>query len=164
MTLVTSGQISMGDINEELGRSRTAQISLDTAENGGYGAINPNGTGNIPSATNPAQMSEWYGYDHNAAPAVTYTLVYTGVSVDDMCAGIMVDIYTGSDEVYYYTGVGGGAPYTELYNAGFEFFIYQYYDYEYDAFVWEGFQTDSSSTVFFSTGNYVSPCGALIPY
>jgi hypothetical protein len=32
MTLVSSGPISMGDINVELGRARAAQISLDIAE------------------------------------------------------------------------------------------------------------------------------------
>jgi hypothetical protein len=32
MALQSSGQISMGDINVELGRTRTAIISLDTAE------------------------------------------------------------------------------------------------------------------------------------
>jgi hypothetical protein len=40
MALQSSGQISMGDINVELGRTRTAIISLDTAENGGYVTIN----------------------------------------------------------------------------------------------------------------------------
>jgi hypothetical protein len=40
MALQSSGQISMGDINVELGRTRTANISLDTAENGGYVTIN----------------------------------------------------------------------------------------------------------------------------
>jgi hypothetical protein len=54
MALQSSGQISMGDINVELGRTRTAIISLDT-ENGGYVTINARST-NKPSATNPATM------------------------------------------------------------------------------------------------------------
>lgn len=66
MTLQSSGAISMSQINTELGRSATAQISLDTAENGGYAAINTAST-NRPSSGNPASMSEWYGYNHNAA-------------------------------------------------------------------------------------------------
>jgi hypothetical protein len=61
MALQSSGQISMGDINVELGRTRTAIISLDTAENGGYVTINAN----KPSATNPATISEWYSYNHS---------------------------------------------------------------------------------------------------
>jgi hypothetical protein len=69
MTLVSSGTIRMSDINVELGRSSTANISLDTAENGGYGAINTNSTSR-PSSNNPAAMSEWYGYNHNATSGV----------------------------------------------------------------------------------------------
>ena len=56
----------MSQINTELGRSSTATISLDTAENGGYATINT-GSSSRPSSTNPASMSEWYGYDHNAS-------------------------------------------------------------------------------------------------
>jgi predicted sugar kinase len=49
MALQSSGQISMDDINVELGRTRTASISLDTAENGGYVTINARST-NKPSS------------------------------------------------------------------------------------------------------------------
>ena len=61
--------MSMGDINVELGRSRTAEISLDTAENGGYGAINQ-ASSSKPSASNPAAVSEWYSYNHNASSQI----------------------------------------------------------------------------------------------
>ena len=70
MTLPASGQLGLGDINVELGRSRTSQISLDTAENGGYGAINVNSRSR-PNGANPAAVSEWYSYNHNARPPVT---------------------------------------------------------------------------------------------
>jgi hypothetical protein len=70
MTLPRTGQIGLGDINVELGRSRTAQISLDTAENGGYGTINVESRLR-PNATNPAAISEWYGYNHTFTPAPT---------------------------------------------------------------------------------------------
>lgn len=80
MTLVSSGTIRMSDINTELGRSSTATISLDTAENGGYATINTN-SASRPSSTNPASMSEWYGYNHNAAPAFSNSYVFeTNVS------------------------------------------------------------------------------------
>ena len=62
----------MSDINVELGRSSTATISLDTAENGGYATINTASTSR-PSSTNPASMSEWYGYNHSASSGTTIT-------------------------------------------------------------------------------------------
>jgi hypothetical protein len=79
MALQSSGQISMGDINVELGRTRTANISLDTAENGGYVTINGS---TIKPATNPATISEWYSYNHSGVtdttpPTVPGTLTAT---------------------------------------------------------------------------------------
>jgi hypothetical protein len=65
-----SGSISMSQINTELGRSSTASISLDTAENGGYGGIQ-NCSPPYPSSGNPARMSEWFGYNHNVSCAVS---------------------------------------------------------------------------------------------
>ena len=68
MALQYGGQISMGQINVELGRAYTsANTSLDAAENGSYGAINQN-SASRPSGSNPAAMSEWHGYNHTAAP------------------------------------------------------------------------------------------------
>lgn len=85
MALPSSGQISMSQINTELNRSSTAQISLDAAENGDYGAINQSSTSR-PSASNPAAMSEWYGYNHSAvsctAPSINFnTRCATSVSL-----------------------------------------------------------------------------------
>jgi hypothetical protein len=78
MTLVSSGPISMGDINIELGRARTSQISLETAENGGYVAINQNSIAK-PSSTNPATINEWRGYNHAAVvPSITITTYSAG--------------------------------------------------------------------------------------
>ena len=71
MTLPSSGTLTMNAINSELGRSSNSQISLDTAENGGYGAINQNSRSR-PNASNPAAMSEWYGYNHNATGVIRY--------------------------------------------------------------------------------------------
>ena len=62
MVLPSSGAIKMSDINSELGRGSTSQISLDTAENGGYITLN-SGCSTPPSSGNPASMSEWYNYD-----------------------------------------------------------------------------------------------------
>lgn len=65
MALPSTGSISMSQINTELGRSSTAQISLDSAENGSYASINQCAN-SVPSSTNPAAMSEWRGYAQNA--------------------------------------------------------------------------------------------------
>ena len=58
----------MSQINTELGRSSTATISLDTAESGGYVAINT-ASSSTPNNARPAAMSEWYSYDHSATAA-----------------------------------------------------------------------------------------------
>ena len=65
MTLPSSGPLSLSQINTELGRSSNATISLNTAEDGGYVPINQCADPK-PSASNPATVSEWYGYNHLA--------------------------------------------------------------------------------------------------
>jgi hypothetical protein len=69
--------IRMSDINVELGRSSTAQISLNAAEDGAYGAINTNSPSR-PSSSDPASMSEWYSYDHNASGGFYYCETWWG--------------------------------------------------------------------------------------
>lgn len=58
--------ISMSQINTELGRSATATISLNSAEDGTYAAINTCSQYK-PSASNPATMDEWHGYNHTTS-------------------------------------------------------------------------------------------------
>ena len=87
----------MSDINTELGRSSTATISLDSAENGSYATINTNSTSR-PSSTNPASMSEWYGYNHNAAAPVTCTNTSFGfnrTNQNSACSNYNFSILTG---------------------------------------------------------------------
>lgn len=101
----------MGDINVELGRSRTAYISLDAAENGSYVAINTNSPSR-PSSSNPASISEWYSYNHSynpCPPAWQYDTQYC-----DGCT--LVYRYHNGSCGYYYSydynspacGCGGG--------------------------------------------------------
>lgn len=106
--------ISMGDINVELGRSRTAYISLNSAEAGAYAEINTNSTSR-PSPSDPATMSEWYGYNHSAAPAVTYT--WNGMWwLDNPCSGTTT-LYYGSDGSYYKTN-----DYVNYTNVNYQYF------------------------------------------
>lgn len=92
MALPSSGQISLNDINLELGRTSGTQISLDDAENGTYATINPYSC-KRPSSTNPASVSEWHGYDHNAIQAKN-RFVY---------AKLEADLTTQNWDIYYGT-------------------------------------------------------------
>jgi len=72
MAVPGSGTLSLGQIRQELetanyagGAYTSAATALDTAENGSYKMINK--CSNLyPLSANPASMSEWYGYDHDA--------------------------------------------------------------------------------------------------
>ena len=137
MTLQSSGTIRMSQINTELGRSSTATISLDTAENGGYGAINTNSTSR-PSSNNPAAISEWYSYNHNASPSLTYT--YDSLAYySDPCSGA-TPLYYGSNGRWYRSA--NGLDFTDVtdtyityyYNEDAGFYVYLVY------YVREGFK------------------------
>jgi hypothetical protein len=102
MAIPDSGVITAQMINLELARSRTAQLSIDTAENGGYGAINQNSPSR-PNSANPAAYSEWYGYNHTAGGSGTfeYPLGYDLNSGNQACSN------------YYFGGLGlywGNSP------------------------------------------------------
>ena len=152
MTLVSSGTIRMSDINTELGRSSTATISLDSAENGSYATINTNSTSR-PSSTNPASMSEWYSYNHSAAPAVTYT--WKGMWwLDNPCLGYTY-LYYGSDNNYYKTN--DFSTYTNVNYQFFTSFAYEdaggYFYYAYRAVP----GTDIFDNYYYDVFSYCAP-------
>ena len=68
MTLTSSGQIKMSEINTELGRtSTTANTSLEDLSDGTYATINTsNPSADRPDGSAPHAMSEFYSYNHNA--------------------------------------------------------------------------------------------------
>ena len=117
MAIVASGPISFANINTELGRSSTAELGINEAEAGGYGAINTNSTSR-PNGSTPNGMDEWYGYDHTADS-------YTTVDISTICNSSGCSI-AGSSRIYFnnadlaafnangnvFGGIGGGAPTT----------------------------------------------------
>lgn len=88
---IGSGSVAATGINLELGRSSTANLSIDTAENGGYVAINTCSP-SYPSASNPATYSEWRNYNHAYAccntPAITSVSNATSSSLDVYWVGL----------------------------------------------------------------------------
>ena len=66
MPLTTSGQISLDDIQVELGRAAGSEVKLGAASEGDYAAINTQ-AGAFPDGSAPHAISEWYEYDHGAA-------------------------------------------------------------------------------------------------
>ena len=98
MTLPASGTISFYDLNIELGRSGTASIGLDNAENGDYGAINKCSSP-FPASSNPASINEWYSYNHNASTTTIGVVDYSATSCAAACALNVAGVWT----LYYNT-------------------------------------------------------------
>ena len=67
MPLPSSGQIGSNAIRVELGVPSQTNFSITTAATGGYAAINTNSSFR-PNNAQPHNYSEWYGYNHTAAP------------------------------------------------------------------------------------------------
>ncbi len=119
MPISKFGQVSMSAINTELGRSSTAQISLDTAENGGYVTLNTNSC-IIPSASNPAAMSEWRGYDHTIGTTKTryvYAKLQSNISTSTWAIKYSYDASTWYNIA---TGISTGATTCSQRGAGFD--------------------------------------------
>ena len=78
MALAASGQISISQINTELGRtSTTTNTSLTQCSDGTNGTINTaNATANRPNTTAPHSMSEFYSYNHTLSSVKTFAAAY----------------------------------------------------------------------------------------
>lgn len=87
MAIPSSGALSAQTINFELARSRSAELSIDTAENGGYATINTSSPSR-PNSANPAAYSEWYSYNHTAGgiTRVPVTVGYDSFNQNRACS------------------------------------------------------------------------------
>ena len=86
MALPSSGPISIGDINEEKGLSRTTQSSLQ-----GLATTNVNQDSPVvPPSTAPFRLSDWYGYDHTFTPVVTPSI--TSATASPLGIGCIVEL------------------------------------------------------------------------
>jgi|694.fasta_scaffold14920_20 hypothetical protein len=88
---IGSGSVSATGINLELGKASNSTLSINTAEDGGYGAINQCSPSR-PSSTDPASYSEWRNYNHGFAccntPAITSVSNPTSSSLDVYWVGL----------------------------------------------------------------------------
>ncbi len=108
MAIPAGGEISFGTINQELGRSFTALIGIDEAENGVYATINTNSAFR-PDSANPASISEWYRYNHTAGPAAQCTISPTAtISLANNNLNGTLDI-TGIPGSLYLIAFGGAS-------------------------------------------------------
>ena len=81
----TGNTISFNQIRIELGISTQAPFSIETAENGGYVALNKCAVPQ-PSPTNPASISEWWSYDNSAVSTEIGLMDSSTVSCADVCS------------------------------------------------------------------------------
>ncbi|TVQ98315.1 MAG: hypothetical protein EA398_13520 [Deltaproteobacteria bacterium] len=86
MALQASGPISIGDINEEKGDSRTTQASLQGLATTDVNQDSPV----VPSSTAPFALSDWYGYDHTFTPVVTPSI--TSATASALGIGCVVEL------------------------------------------------------------------------
>jgi hypothetical protein len=104
MTLTSSGQISISDINGEFGRSgTTANSSLEDLSDGTVATINTNNdSSDRPDGSAPHAMSEFYSYNHSAGPSTSFgtwsdtTIRFIGLSPGGNIANHALTTNTGT--------------------------------------------------------------------
>ena len=116
MTLTSSGQIKMSEINTELGRtSTTANTSLEDQSDGTYATINTlNASADRPDGSAPHAMSEFYSYNHSAATTVgnpsDTTISFSGSPGDSEISHAAVTVAIGYGagglDIWYTTNSG----------------------------------------------------------
>ena len=106
MTLTSSGQIKISEINTEFGRSSTtANSSLEDLSDGTVATINTgNDASDRPDGSAPHQMSEFYSYDHDLVSTSFSPTSFTGVNLSGEAGGID----SSGNKTFTLTGGSGG--------------------------------------------------------
>ena len=102
---IGTGTVTMTAINLELGRASNAQISLDSAENGSYAAIN-SCSPSRPSSANSAAMSEWRGYNHTFACCNAPSISLNSVTSNSITVNVSYSNCTAMHVEYSSNGGG----------------------------------------------------------
>ena len=132
MTLVSSGQISIDDIRNEIGTSDGSLRALSS----------------LAGFSTPDSMSEFYSYN-----AFTY---YATWAADAPCIGQSYDIYLRANGKYY---VDTGGAFAEMYSITDYWYEYLYYDFWFDADVYNVWIINAASTVLTDDGLFLAnPC------
>ena len=144
MPLLSSGQLKMSQINQELGRTSTSGNSaLKNLSTGATVSLNSSATSK-PNGTAPHAMSEWHGYNHSAS-STTYTsriMEYGEDTAYQACNdGSAATIYHDEEDTWNEEGVtwytsNTGATEVE---PGFYKGIFDTYGYGYDGGVGDVF-------------------------
>jgi hypothetical protein len=131
MTLVSSGQISINDIRNEIGTSDGSLRALSS----------------LAGKSTPDSMSEFYSYD-----AFTY---HADWGADNPCNYDYYTLDLRANGVYYkyISGV-----YTPMYDYAEFWYEYLYYDSFFDGNVYKEWQVNATSTVLTDNGDVFSVC------
>lgn len=132
MTLVSSGQISIDDIRNEIGTSDGSLRALSS----------------LAGLSTPDSMSEFYSYN-----AFTY---YATWQANAYCFGDYYDIYLRANGKYY---ADTGGAFAEMYSIAETWYEYLYYDAWFDADVTNGWTINAASTALTDDGLFLNtPC------
>ena len=82
MALQSSGTIKFSELAAELNQGVGASFSMRDAASGTYEAINT-ASSSFPNSTTPHNISEWYGYDHDASSVTDSDYYWLGDGVND---------------------------------------------------------------------------------
>jgi hypothetical protein len=136
MPLPSSGQISINDIRNEL-----------LTSNGSLGALS-----DLAGFSRPDAMSDFYNYN-------AYNLIEAYLAPGSPCNAANQNIYqnVGNDVFYAQDAYSPGA-YTPAYDFSEQYYLYNSYNEFFDAYVYDYWEVNSTSTSFIYQGTMLSFC------